>query len=125
MHTTGTWTDTLEYARKHRYLLKTKELDQVVMTAIFGSHINQLRAYAYSSRMSKVPTAINESYLREIDGFMLSSIHMRTELNNMAAYLEIKMNIQMEDISVKMNAMTCEVTLKPVRRQNRDMLTIP
>ena len=32
----------------------------------------------------------------------------------MAAYLENKINIQMEDISVKMNAMTCEATSKPV-----------
>ena len=76
------------------------------MTTKFGSHINLWRAYAYSSRMSKIPTAINESYLREIGGFGLSSINMRTELNNMAAYLENKINIQMEDISVKMNV-TC------------------
>ena len=60
--------------------------------------------------MSKIPTTINESYLREIGGFGLSSINMRTELNNMAGYLENKINIQMEDISVKMNEMTCEVT---------------
>ena len=32
----------------------------------------------------------------------------------MAGYLENKINIQMEDISVKMNAMTCEATSKPV-----------
>ena len=62
--------------------------------------------------MSKIPAAINESYLREIGGFGLSSINMRAELNNMAAYLENKINIQMEDISVKMNAI--RVTPKPV-----------
>ena len=62
--------------------------------------------------MNKIPTAINESYLREIGGFGLSSINMRAEHNNMAAYLENKINIQMEDISVKMNAI--RVTPKPV-----------
>ena len=86
MRTKGTWTDTLEYARKHRYLFKTNEADRVVMTSTFGSHINQLRAYAYSSRMNKIPTAINESYLRENGGFGLSSINMKAELSNMAAY---------------------------------------
>ena len=52
---------------------------------------------------------MNESYLREIGGFGLSSIHMRTKLKNMAAFLENKRNIL-----VKMNAMTREVTPKPV-----------
>ena len=69
MRTIGTLTDTLEYARKHRDMLKTQEIDRVAMTATFSSHINLLRAYAYSSRMGKTPTA------------------MRAELKKMFAYL--------------------------------------
>ena len=88
------------------------EVDRVVMASTFGLHINQLRAYVYSSRRNKIPAVINESYLREIGGFGLSSIHMKAELSNMAAYLENKINIQTEDISIKMNAI--RVTPKPV-----------
>ena len=46
MQTIGTWADTLEYARKHRDLFKTQEIDRVAITAKFVSRINFLRAYA-------------------------------------------------------------------------------
>ena len=104
MRTIGTWTDALEYARKHRYLLKTNEVDRVVMTSTFGLHINQLRAYVYSARRNEIPAVITESYLREIGGFGLNSVTIKAELSNMAAYLENKINLQITDISTKLNA---------------------
>ena len=103
MQTIGTWTDKLEYANKHGDLFKPQEIEQIAMSATFGSHVNSLRAYAYSSRMGKTPPTISESYLREIGGFGLNSLNMRSKLNNLVAYLENKINKQMDDISEKMS----------------------
>ena len=113
MRTIGTWTDTLECARKHYDLFKPQEIERNAKTATFSSHINSRRAYAYSSRMGKTRPTISESYLREIEEFGLNSLNMKLELSNMVTYLENKTNTQMDDILEKMSRMMSEVTSMP------------
>ena len=82
------------------------------MASTFGLHINQLRAYVYSARRTEIPAVITESYIREIGGFGLNSVTIKLKLSNMAAYLENKINLQITDISSKLNAI--QVTPKLV-----------
>ena len=100
------------------------------MASTFGIHINQLRAYVYSSRRNKIPALITESYLREIGGFGLNSVNMKAELSNMAAYLENKINIQITNILIKFNAIRVTPKLVSAKEEgyvnhSLDILDLP